>query len=83
MQTMIIRHPEQQEAIRRAWNVYQIGNDLRNAFNPLSDQFAHDLLDWCATAAEPASSHYLKRYLTPFAADYAAIKKSESASNSR
>lgn len=77
LEAMVIRYPERQDAIRRAWQVYQIADDLRNAFNPLSDQFAHDLLNWCANATRPPSTHYLSRYLTPFASDYATIQKSE------
>lgn len=78
MQSMIVRHPEQQKAIERAWQVYEIGSDLRRAFNPISEQFAHNLLDWCANTSQTSSSHYLSQYLTPFAADYVTIKASES-----
>lgn len=81
MQDMAVRHPQQLAAIRRAWLLYQIAGDLRNAFNPLSDDFAHSFLDWCANASQTSSSHYLSPYLAPFAADYAAIKRTELMSN--
>lgn len=80
LKDVIGRHPEQQEAIYRAWQVYQIGSDLRNAFNPVSPDFAQGLLDWCAASSQAGSDHYLSRYLMPFARDYSAIKKAESPS---
>lgn len=76
MEAAIARHPEQEKAIRMAWQVYQMGGDLRNAFNPLSAQFAHDLLAWCTVNAQPGAGHYLSPYLAPFAADFTAIKNS-------
>jgi hypothetical protein len=74
LEDMMAHHPAQQDAIRRAWQVYQMGGDLRQAFNPLSDDFAHNLIAWCAGASvDTASPHYLSEYLRPYAASYAAI----------
>jgi hypothetical protein len=75
MEAAMARHPGQEKAIRMAWEVYQVGGDLRSAFNPLSPQFPHDLLQWCFVSAQPGAAHYVSPYLAPYAADFSAIDK--------
>ena len=77
LEGIIARHPAQEAAVRRAWQVYQMGSDLRSAFNPLSDKFAEGFLGWCAGTTATHGHHYLGELLDPFTADYQVIKSAE------
>ena len=66
--------PDARPALDRLWRVYRVGADLRSAFDPSSDNFAHDLIKWASGAAADGS-HYLSPYLTEYSAQYSALRQ--------
>lgn len=75
------RYPDRKAAIVRAWWVYQIGNDLRRAFDPMAGDFAERLMGWSYGASRDGD-HYLSTHLKDFAADFEAMHKAEDARKS-
>lgn len=74
MTKVAIRYPEARPALDRLWRVYRVGSDLRSAFDPSSENFAHDLIKW-ASGASADGSHYLSAYLTEFSVQYSTLRQ--------
>jgi hypothetical protein len=72
---LIRNNPDQREALQRLWEVYGAGRDLQIAFEPTSKTFARDLVTWAFGATREQGDHYLRRYLLPYAQDYAALRE--------
>lgn len=70
---LIQANPDEREALQRLWEVYGAARDLQIAFEPSSKTFARDLVRWAFGATREQGDHYMRRYLLPYAQDYAAV----------
>ena len=73
MRVWLTRYPDHKAAIEQAWWVYEVGDDLRRAFDPMASDFADKLMTWCYGASRDGG-HYLSVYLKPYAADFEAMR---------
>jgi hypothetical protein len=60
------------EALEQLWDVYLMGADLQQAFDPAASSFTHDLVLWAGGEAR-AKNHYLHPFLDKYGTQYIAL----------